>query len=581
MAPSSFPPDAHVSHGHPGRSNVAPTHFSSITVEGVSLTTALDHYLDWVEGRGKATQRRRAQGVPVPLDRDTLRRDGGETLLGENGAEIALRHDERSAVLRFIHRDDRYPDVYWYSVVRLRQTAGADGLPPAICVEHATGRALPPFRRLPPTAGAPAVLSRLLAVPGARARDRDLSTRDLRVRAGEAEDFVKYVLLDQARTLPLLLVSRTKDDNASLVDPVELQRLLHTQVIVADIDSDATWDFARAFEERGFSRDFGVCFDGAARLYHPGLAPSQNPREHYLWLPYRIESFGSDSTARLAGEVAERVTWRALPPRFFAILEDVDRLRSRERAASALRAEVGGGEDLTARVASFETLVAELKQQLQVAQEERAVWEEEAERYERERNDNQTLLEMAEQERDEAKAEHSAAQARVAALEARGGGLSQRQLSALRRFSKGQVASLTDALLLLEALYGSQVTILPSAWQSAEESAEFKKPDKAWELLLRLATDYWEAVQNGGDSEGKKCFSDATFASRESETVEGRKGARDRRTFRYKGADLVMWKHLKIGVKDSVSETWRCHFEFDADEKKVVIGHCGKHLDFK
>lgn len=42
-----------------------------------------------------------------------------------------------------------------------------------------------------------------------------------------------------------------------------------------------------------------------------------------------------------------------------------------------------------------------------------------------------------------------------------------------------------------------------------------------------------------------------------------------------------MWKHLKIGVKDSITETWRCHFEFDADEKKVVIGHCGRHLDFK
>ncbi len=138
-----------------------------------------------------------------------------------------------------------------------------------------------------------------------------------------------------------------------------------------------------------------------------------------------------------------------------------------------------------------------------------------------------------------------------------------------------------DALLLLEMLYGKQVTILPSAWSSAEESAVFKKPDKAWELLLRLVTDYREAVQNGGDSEAKKCFSDATFAPRESETVEGRKSARERRTFRYNDKDVVMWKHLKIGVKDSITETWRCHFEFDANEKKVVIGHCGRHLDFK
>lgn len=581
MPHSSVPPDAQHLQGNLTRSNVTPTHFSSLTVEGISVTAALDHYLDWVEGRGNAASRRRAQGVPFPLDRDALRSDGGETVLGENGAEIALRLDDNWAVLRFIHRDDKFQDVFWYSVVRLRQTAGDGGLPPAISIEHATGRALPPFRRLPPPAGAPAVLARLLAVPGVRACARDLSTRDIRVRTGEAERFVKYVLLDQSRTLPLLLVSRTKDENQALVDPVELQRLLHTQVIVADIDSDATREFARAVEDHGFSREFGVCFDGAARLYHPALAPGQSPREHYLWLPYRIESFGADSTTRLAGEVAERVTWRALPPRFFAILEDVDRLRSKERAASALRAEVGGGVDLATRVAAFETLVTELKQQLQVAQEERSLWEEEAARYERERNDNQTLLEMAEQERDEAKADLGVTQARLAALDSRGGGLSQPQLDVLRQLSTGQISSLTNALIILEALYSDRVTVLPSARRSAEESAQFKKPDKAWELLLQLVTNYWTAVQTGGDAEGKKCFSDATFASRESETVEGRKEARERRTFRHKGADLVMWKHLKIGVKDSVAETWRCHFEFDAEEKKVVIGHCGRHLDFK
>ena len=43
---------------------------------------------------------------------------------------------------------------------------------------------------------------------------------------------------------------------------------------------------------------------------------------------------------------------------------------------------------------------------------------------------------------------------------------------------------------------------------------------------------------------------------------------------------MVMEKHLKHGVKDSVAETLRIHFEWVADQKKLVIGHCGKHLDF-
>ncbi|WP_282454615.1 hypothetical protein [Burkholderia gladioli] len=41
-----------------------------------------------------------------------------------------------------------------------------------------------------------------------------------------------------------------------------------------------------------------------------------------------------------------------------------------------------------------------------------------------------------------------------------------------------------------------------------------------------------------------------------------------------------MEKHLKIGIKDSVAETLRVHFEWVGADNVVVIGHCGKHLDF-
>lgn len=41
-----------------------------------------------------------------------------------------------------------------------------------------------------------------------------------------------------------------------------------------------------------------------------------------------------------------------------------------------------------------------------------------------------------------------------------------------------------------------------------------------------------------------------------------------------------MEQHLKIGVKDSPAEALRIHFAWVADERKIVIGHCGPHLDF-
>ncbi len=42
-----------------------------------------------------------------------------------------------------------------------------------------------------------------------------------------------------------------------------------------------------------------------------------------------------------------------------------------------------------------------------------------------------------------------------------------------------------------------------------------------------------------------------------------------------------MFQYLKIGVKDSVHETWRTYFTWDPKARRIVIGHCGPHLDLR
>ncbi len=39
-----------------------------------------------------------------------------------------------------------------------------------------------------------------------------------------------------------------------------------------------------------------------------------------------------------------------------------------------------------------------------------------------------------------------------------------------------------------------------------------------------------------------------------------------------------MLKHLKVGVADDPKSTIRVHFEVDQASRRVLIGHCGKHL---
>lgn len=143
-----------------------------------------------------------------------------------------------------------------------------------------------------------------------------------------------------------------------------------------------------------------------------------------------------------------------------------------------------------------------------------------------------------------------------------------------------QAPTLTESLIVISTLYPDRVEILRTAWESADDSKTFQYKKHAFELLWKLVTEYWEALVNGkGDLEARNIFGNR-YAANEGE-AENNARARQLRTFEYRDELVEMMRHLKIGVKESVAETWRTYFYWDADEKKIVIGHCGCHLDHK
>jgi hypothetical protein len=141
--------------------------------------------------------------------------------------------------------------------------------------------------------------------------------------------------------------------------------------------------------------------------------------------------------------------------------------------------------------------------------------------------------------------------------------------------------SLQQALELTSSLYAERIVVLDAAINSAKESDRggFRFGDKAFELLSKLANEYWQALADGkGDQHAKAAFGHNAYAQNEGQALSG--PGKQRRTFSYHGKTFLMEKHLKSGVKDSLAETLRIHFEWVAEEKRLVIGHCGKHLDF-
>jgi hypothetical protein len=132
----------------------------------------------------------------------------------------------------------------------------------------------------------------------------------------------------------------------------------------------------------------------------------------------------------------------------------------------------------------------------------------------------------------------------------------------------------------LAIIYPDRIRLLSSAVSSAEDSASFQFVQQLWELLWKLAADYHPLLANGGtgDTVARNVFGKNSYSAKESESVESSPRLLKYRKFVDGDKTRTMLRHLKIGVKDSKAETIRVHFDWDSDEKKIVIGHCGPHL---
>lgn len=136
----------------------------------------------------------------------------------------------------------------------------------------------------------------------------------------------------------------------------------------------------------------------------------------------------------------------------------------------------------------------------------------------------------------------------------------------------------SECLTLIETVYSDNCEILESAKKSASESNRFAQSRKLLNLLIRLVTRYRSVLMERGDSEARKVFGKNEFAAKESETVMNSPALRRAREFKYRGINVEMFRHLKIGVVDDPKRTIRVHFHWDHNINKVVIGYCGEHL---
>lgn len=144
--------------------------------------------------------------------------------------------------------------------------------------------------------------------------------------------------------------------------------------------------------------------------------------------------------------------------------------------------------------------------------------------------------------------------------------------------------SLVEELELAGRLWPDRIVVLPEAVRSAA-AYKYCDLDEEWRILRAVATVLWDIYFGDGDSsdidEEFKRRTGFTHTFRESGATNASPALVKLRRRSYKGSEIDITPHIKgSGRRDSSKlHPFRLHYHADAEGKKIVIGHCGEHLD--
>lgn len=459
---------------------------------------------------------------------------------------------------RLTHGQDDAPGRRWITEIGLKQQEPGD---PFLCsivlrTDEISARVYKPIQ-----VTRPKLVEQIFGQAKPIAGTPGISVVSLTVE--NAESFA-YNIEHESREHPLVIISPDGDGRYA-VNPSRLCSILRglAQVVQIPVGED-TYDIQRII-----GRQYAA-YGGAINL----IFPSRKTQSGFfcrakLYLPERLAEI-EETGGRIESEILSAITHQTNLPNSWkhtsidAITQAILRNRLNRAAKNAAQSE---------ELSAYEELLAEAATQID---------EKEAE-IEGLRSGVQTSDAESDKLRSEieglkyALSGHSTTSSQQALDNSE---LLKPIRTSVRAVQKGE-ASLEQVLSLIASLYPKRIAVLDTAFVSARESDRggCRLGAKAFELLLKLAEDYYEQLDQGkGDQHAKEVFGKNAFAAKEAEAMSS--DGRKRRTFSYISRQIFMEKHLKHGVKDSVAETLRIHFEWFSEEKKIVIGHCGKHLDF-
>jgi hypothetical protein len=427
-----------------------------------------------------------------------------------------------------------------------------------------------------PTATSPKVVKTILQDRRWRASagTQELKVAPTAIRVGHLPTLVDG-LADTERTVPIIVVSALRQTNEEPLSPTDLAwhaagaASVFTLPADEDVIQEANYYLPREYR----------CFNGLVRVFMPGvdLSSGSDWRRHRFFTPDYISQSGPSA---VLGMIYRGLARRPMATQRQCVL-DVDdvAMRHMDHERGRLRQLLEGAadsDDLQAQKEWAEFLLEENARATSQAS-ARASELDEVRRHLDDR-DTELLTEMQAHDDDNSEYEYRLrfSDERLRRLE---GELANTQaavavLAKLDTFPGDLVA----VLRLVQDLYPSSVVVLDDAFSSAD-GWPFDV-DRAWRVLRSMAV-YLPRLhfeETGVDIE--KEFESATgfkLAMTETKLTKEDKRAAAQRQRVLDGNTIDITPHVKVG--SSKPNMLRVHYYAEHEHKRIVIGHCGDHLD--
>ena len=366
----------------------------------------------------------------------------------------------------------------------------------------------------------------------------------------------RNALVNPERTIPYIYISPRRknadsDETELLLDPKKLSRVVCGNAKVFFSNSIAfTQEMSFMFNCKEYS-----CYGGSIRVYRPTLDDRDvnDAYRHRSLHPAFLEEVGEDEVLRIYRRaLAQNVSFYE---NFFGVAQCQEMKREEARQL---------------RIDELRSRHAKEIDELQGSMLDEAI-EEEQKRLEAEQLASELLQQLGEANSKcysyESKIEGmKATVARATALEA----------AVAARMNVSKYPQTPAAIVeFFSSFFTDRIAFTESATKSLKGCR--LAPRDLWEILFNLSTVMWDLMQSDSCPDPYKEFHNCTGI--DASRGEGRMTRKDSKLMdqfktHYDGRVIDIEPHITYG-----RESQSVHFGFDTDTGKIIIGHCGQHLD--